>query len=506
MRRAWILFVFILLLQHNCEAQKITLSEYSKKDSRDIYFEILGKFENNYVVYKNIRQHHVLTKYDNDMRIVGNIPLEFVPERTFNIDFIPYRDYFYMIYQYQRNNIIYCKAMKLGLEGKQLSEPLQLDTTKISMFADNKIYTTIFSEDKQKILVYKRQLKHEMLTLVTKLYDAELQMLDSTRQLLRFDDDKEVYSDIALDNNGYFMMAKETRQSGRKNSENALEVILRKPGVDSFRNYKLSLGKKLIEEISIKVDNLNKHYIINSFYYGRRRGSIEGLFTSFIDMNGEKPIRAAFNVFSDSLRSKINSSDQYRFVFDNLIIRNTVVKKSGGFVLSAEDYYAETLLNNTWNRQYYSSLLPYASSYDYYLSNPYYYGGYRPYMSDRREQTMRYYSDDIVVLSLDSSLKLEWNNIIHKKQYDVDDDNFISFSNMNESGEIHYLFIEKDRQKQVITNHSISPDGEIKRYATLKSNDVGYGFMPRLAKQVSARQMIIPYVYLGYIAFAKIDF
>lgn len=504
MIRVYFLLIFLGFIHKETSAQKITYSNYSKKETRDIYFEILGKFDSNYIVYKNIRQSHVLTQYGSDMQIIKNIPLDFVPDRTFNIDFITYKDYCLMIYQYQRNNIIYCKAMKVDLNGKQLEEPLQLDTTKISILADNKIYSTIYSEDKQKILVYKRQLKNDVLTLVTKLYNADLNLLDSTRQLIEYDDRKEVYSDLALDNNGYFLFAKESRKL-RRPKESNLEVIVHKPGVDSFRNYKLSLSGKFIEEIVIKIDNLNKHYLINSFYYGERRGSIEGLFTSMIDMNGEMPIKAAFNVFSDSLRFKINSSDKSRFVFDNLVIRNTLVKKNGGFVISAEDFYTETLYNNNWNRQYYGNSLPYVSSYDYYLSNPFYYG-YRPYGRSDRAETIRYYYDDVVLLSIDSSLNLQWNNIIHKKQFDVDNDNFLSFSNMNAGGEIHYFFIDRDKQKQLISNQSVTASGEIKRYPTLKSNEVGYGFMPRLAKQVGAREMIMPGIYLGYIMFAKIEF
>ena len=504
MKRPGIILIFVLFIQVNANAQKITFSDYSKLDTRDIYFEILGRFDSNYVVYKNIRQKHVLAKYDKDMHLIGNIPLDFVPDRTFNIDFITYKNYYFMIYQYQKNSIVYCKAMKMDLSGKQLEEPIQLDTTKISVLSDNKIYTTIFSEDKQKILVYKRQLKNETLMLATKLYDSDLKLLDSTRSQMKFNDDKEVYSDLAVDNTGNFLFAKETKRSSRKDTASDLEVTLHKPGMESFRNYKVSLGRKLIEEIVIKVDNLNKNYIINAFYYGQRRGSIEGLFTSFIDMNGEKPIRAAFNVFSDSFRYAINSDDQSRFVFDNLVIRNAIVKKNGGFIVSAEDFYTESLFNNSWNRSYYNTQLPYVSSSDYYLSNPYYYG-YRPFNSGT-EQTNRYYYNDVVVLSIDSSLKLEWNSVIHKKQYDIDNDNFLSFCNLNSGGEIHFLFIDRDRQKQILSDQSIVPNGEVKRYHTVKSNEVGYGFMPRLAKQTGSRQMIMPCVYLGYIAFAKIDF
>lgn len=85
---------------------------------------------------------------------------------------------------------------------------------------------------------------------------------------------------------------------------------------DSFKTYSVSLEKKYIEEVGIKIDNLNRNYIVNSFYYGSRRGSVEGLFTCLIDMNGSKPVKTAFNVFADSLRVRINSTDQYKFVFD----------------------------------------------------------------------------------------------------------------------------------------------------------------------------------------------
>jgi len=447
----------------------------------------------------------MITKYDQDMRIIETIPLDFMPERTINVDFVSYPDYIYLIYQYQKNSIVYCNGVKIGANGKKLTEPTLLDTTKIGFFADNKIYTTTYSEDKQKILLYKRNLKYENLTIATKLYNADLALLDSTRQFIHFDERKEVYSDLFVDNSGTFIFAKETRKSAWDNAS-FLDIIIRREKADSFKTYSVSLEKKYIEEVGIKIDNLNRNYIVNSFYYGSRRGSVEGLFTCLIDMNGSKPVKTAFNVFADSLRVRINSTDQYKFVFDNLTVRNIIVKKSGGFIIAAEDFYTETLnANNAWNRDYYYNSLPYSSVNDYYLSSPYYYG-YRPWNSFGRELSVRYYYDDVVVASIDSSLKLEWNSLIHKKQYDVDNDNFLSYSIMNTGGELHFLFVDKDIQKQIISNHSVSTNGEVKRYATLKSNENGYSFMPRLARQVGSRQMIVPFLYLSRVGFAKIDF
>ena len=128
------------------------------------------------------------------------------------------------------------------------------------------------------------------------------------------------------------------------------------------------------------------------------------------------------------------------------------------------------------------------------LNNPYYYYGYRPWNSSARDVNTRYYYNDIVIMSVDSTLKLE-GTMIHKTQYDVDSENFLSFNDERRRGTI--LFLDKDNQKQIISNHALQPGGQIKRYPTIRSNELGYGFMPRLAKQVGARQVIIPYVYLG---------
>lgn len=238
---------------------------------------------------------------------------------------------------------MYCKAAKVDAQAKTIMEPILLDTTKIGFFNNNKIYSTVFSEDKQKILVYKRQVRNENMTLVTKLFDVNLQMLDSTRQC---DDRKEEYSELYVGNDGNFIFAKETRRNFRDNSSQ-LNIILHKPGIDTFRNYSISLNDKYIDDIAIKIDNLNKHYLVNSFYHNKHQGNIEGLFTSLIDMSGEKPVKAVFNVFSDYFFAiQDEQFEHIRFIFDNLDIRNTVVKKNGGFVLVAEDFYMETQINN----------------------------------------------------------------------------------------------------------------------------------------------------------------
>ncbi len=487
-------------------AQKITYSEFNREDSEDnTKFEILGKADNTFIIYKNIGWKHILAIYDNDMHIIKSNRISFIPDKTFNIDFITYPGFFYMIYQYQKKNTVYCKMAKISNKGEKIGEPVELDTTRIPVSADNKIYNTIYSEDKQKIMLYKQQRKNERLTITTKLFDTSMHMLDSTRQVFPFDQRRNEFTDLLLDNEGNFVFAKESRIGSRDNISE-LDIITRKPGVDSFTNHYIELSDKFIDDVKIKIDNLNKHYVINSFYYSKPQGSIEGLFTAIMPKTLHQPTIRVFNIFDDSLRVKINTDGQYRFAFDNLFLKNIIIKKDGGFILMAENYYTQNRDNSNYNRSDYLYNSPYTSSYDYYLYNPSSYGYYRPLSSFNSIQTVRYYYDNILLLSMDSTLKILWKNIIHKQQYDDDNDNFLSFATMNSGSEIHFLFMGDDRRNQIMYDHSVLPNGLMKRYATLKSREVGYEFMPRLAKQVGANQVIVPCVYRSYIAFAKVDF
>src|ERR1051326_1299941 len=50
-------------------AQKISYSEPERDDSRRTNFEIIGKINNNYLVFKNNHNDNAISVYDNDMKL-----------------------------------------------------------------------------------------------------------------------------------------------------------------------------------------------------------------------------------------------------------------------------------------------------------------------------------------------------------------------------------------------------------------------------------------------------
>ena len=494
-----------LMLAMAAAAQNITYSTvHSGENSREADVQVLGKIGANYMVFKSIGWKNMIQVFDQNMKELKNERLKFVPEKITNVDFVPYPNHVQMIYQYQRGSVLYCYAVKLDAMGNQQGEIVTLDTIRIGMRSAQGIYTTVYSEDKSHILVYKMFERNDKLQLVAKTYNKDLVLTDSCRSIHNFNDRKEVYSDFQIANSGQVLFTKQIKSGARENI-NQLQLIRLQSKTGEFLETPINLQEKYIDEVNMKIDNLNNNIILNTFYYPQKRSAdIDGIFSAIINLQSNE-IKTAVNTFSDSLRAKMGNSGSLRQAFNSLFLKNIFLKKDGSYILVAEDFFTETMGGfNRWNRWDYLYNNPY-SYYDYnYLYSPYY--RYNRFNSFNNRTSTKYYYNEILTVHFNQALQLTWQNVILKKQSEVDDDSYLSFGTFNAGGEIHFLFIELEKNSQIISNHSISPYGNTFRYPTLKSREAGYQFMPRLAKQVGARSVMMPCVKNNRICFARIDF
>ena len=497
----------LLLLPLFGLAQKITYSEIDRNDFRQMNFEIIGKIGGNILVYKSIKSRNDIAVYDNEMKLVENVEMNFIPERLINVEFIPYADFFYVIYQYQKRNTIYCQGIKMDSKGKMLTEPVELDTTHFSGTRDNKIYSTVYSEDKQKIMVFKILHREEsQFDFTTILFDNTLKKITKHSWVLPVVNRDVMFTDFALDNSGDFIFAR-CEKSGRDYVQK-VDLVVKPVMTDTFSVCDMNIKDRLLDEVKIKVDNINKRYILNSFYYKQKRGSIEGLFSAVWDRDSGKVVLDNYHAFSEELRNDAKGENaNSKNAFNDFFIKQIIAKKDGGYAVIAESYYSSSRGGNPYNR--WDNFYGYPGSmsmYDYYSYYPY--GsmyGYNPWNRWGGQYT-RFFSENVVIFSYDRSGNLQWSNVVRKSQYDDDSDNFLSYTTFLGNGELHFLYNQEERKSLLLNDQSIDRDGQVKRNPTLRNLDKGYEFMPRFGKQVAARQMVLPCVYRNYVCFAKIDF
>lgn len=486
-------------------SQKIVYSEPDKDDTRRINFEVIGKIDGNFLVYKSIRNRNWVALLDNDMNQVKRVEQDFMPEeRLINADFFPYNDFFYAIYQYQKRNVVYCMAAKIDGNGKKISDVMELDSTHIGFSASNKIYSVVSSEDKSKIMVFKINSRNkEKYRVTTKLFDDNLMVLKKSMMIMPMEDRNEYLDEFYLDNQGDFVFSKFYRQNSDIISRASL--VIKYAQADSFFTKDLAIEGKFLDELHIKVDNFNKRYFLTSFYYKERRGNIEGFYFYVWDKETGKPSMENTTVFSDELRKEARGDANVRMAFNDYFIRNIITKKDGGFIIGSEAFYT-TSRYTSWNRWDYLYGSPFMSPLDYYSYSPYYNSLWYRSRFYNNSQNVRYHADNIVILSFDKEGKLQWNNVIAKDQYDDETDDLISYQLMNTGGQLHFLFNMEERRINLLNDYTVAPGGDISRNPTLKNLDRGFEFMAKYGKQVSAHQMIVPCLYRNTICFAKIEF
>ncbi|MES2881636.1 MAG: hypothetical protein V4676_05765 [Bacteroidota bacterium] len=487
-------------------AQKIVYSEPDNDDTRRMNFEIIGKVSGNFLIYKNTRNRSYVSVYNNAMEEVSRVEQDYMPDdRLINVDFFPYADHTYLVYQYQKKNVVYCNAVKVDGQGKKISEITTLDTSHIGSVANNKIYTAISSENKQKIMLFKINSRNKSQFIITTLlYNADLSLQKRSRFGMSMEENNDYLDEFNIDNGGDFIFAKFNRNS----NETITNTLLywKQADSDSLLTIAVPHEKILLDEIHLKVDNPNQRYFLTSFYYAKKRGNIEGFYFYVWDKQSQQPVMQNAVLLGDDLRRDAKGDANIKMAFNDYFVRNVIVKKDGGFVINTEAYYTSSRGSN-WNRWNYLYGMP-MSSWDYYSYSPYSSGYNNWYWRDRYGSggNVRRHADNVTILSFDSTGKMEWSSVIHKEQFDDETDDRISYFTANRGSQIHYLFNIDERRGLFLNDYTLSPDGNLNHNPTLKNLDRGYEFLPKFGKQVSSYQVIMPCYYRNYICFAKIEF
>lgn len=489
-----------------CKAQQIIFSEPLKEDIKDITFDIIGKMANNNIpILKNLRWKYGLNIYDDTMNLKSDINLDFLPSKTLNVDYVGNTDHFYLIYQFQKKGILHCMQAKFDSDGKMDSTAIELDTTKIETFGENKIYSVIKSDDKQKIMVFKIQKIDGNLNFLTLLYNNQMQLLKKSRLQIEYNSRYDVYNDFVLDNTGNLIFTG-SRDENKKRNKTVLYILCKPYNKDAFTTKKMILDSVVLADVKLKIDNVNKQYLITSFYAAENGNNIDGIFTSIWSEQLDSLKAITYNILNDSIRSIAKKSGSNKSIFNDFEIRNIILKKDGSFVLTAEYYVSQNQGNNLIrsNRNDFWTVSPNA----YYFNDPYAWGSiYNPSRNFTNQvQNIRYYYENILILNFTKDMDIAWSQVIAKQQTSDDNDIHLSYNTFNTTEGIHFIYNNISKRDKLLLDNIVASNGTVKRSPSLKTFEKEYEFMPRFSKQISQRQVIIPVTLRNRLCFAKVYF
>jgi hypothetical protein len=503
MKRLTGLFLF---LPFYLQSQQITISDPLKEDGRNINFEIIGKQGGNLLVLEKLSWRHTLNIFDDSLRLKNVIPLEFLPGRTLNVESVNYPNRFFLIYQYQRKGVVHCMLAQFDGQGKISGEPVELDTTQVGSFGDNSVYSLLKSDNRQHVMIFKLQKTDEGLLLNTLLLNDRMEKLFHSRMLLPYTQQRDIYDDFLLDNEGNLVFVG-TRNESRKGYGNTV-YLFKKPALsDNLISRKIRIDSAYLGSILCKADNLNKRYVITSFYNTEAGGNVDGLFTSVWDARNEALLQNSFIPLGDSIRNAAKNSGSNKSIFDDFELRQIQLKKDGSIIVLSEFYNTQSNINpnQVWNRNSFwnNGVSP------YYFYDPFYGSFYRPFSSfygpGGNTQNIRYYYENILVTGISPSGDLQWNNVVAKQQFSDENDNHLSFGTFHSGDGLHILFNDITKRESLMMDNAITGSGSLRRHPSFKTYEKGIDFMPRYARQTGPREVIVPAIIRSQLVFTRLE-
>jgi hypothetical protein len=515
-------FIMILCSLQMALGQHVVYADINPNDVLQMNFEILGKAANNYLVYKERNDKHRISVYDANMHLLEEVPVTILPNRKSLLDvafFAGPRQY-YLLFQHQEGDVVYLKAATIHPNGRILDEPIILDTTMIAYKTDNKIYSTVASNDNSKLMVFKINKRDRKLYKVsTKLFDENLQPISEGQFSLPMEYKGDYISGHSIANDGSYAFVKYNRH----NDGNIVDasLIVKPAGADTYKEYPLNIGNLFLDDIKLMVDDMNGRYLLASFFSTHKRGDIEGLYVAALDQKDGSVAFEKTTLFSDDLKKRAKGRSNTKNAFNDFFINNIIVHKDGSFTIGSERLYN----TNNWDRwgfwgapywgpgpwgfwgptwgwgwSRWSFWWPY-SFYSPFFYRSYWWGYWGPAWGGRN---VEFNAGNVALVSFDKNGDKTWDEVIVKSQSESNTDATISYQIVPSGDNMHFL-INNSGKLSVLENIIISNDGSLTKDGGIQAKEKRMNFMPRYAKQIESNEVIIPYALKNNIGFAKLS-
>lgn len=462
--------------------QEVIYSQYEKFDIRNGDYSVAGKVGDLLYVYRGGSDGYYLDAYNNNMERVATVVLDFIQGRVYETKFYTYADHMILLYQVLDGARLTQYAVLLDEKARLVKRPIALDNTKIGLFGGSKkTFNYAISDDKKKLVVYGvygggRNLEAKFIWM-----DDQLNITGRNAASYTAENDVE-YGEGLLYNDGTLYLPAYT-PVGSRNYADQLWLLMLKQDMRKFTPVEVALNEQYAAGTYMKLDADKERIYVGGFYSDKKNGNYEGVLYTYYDIKTGSFQPTRLMPFDDRMRNATGGSSKKR-AFNDHQVRQLIVKSDGGFLLISEDYFVTT-------RNSYSPGFGY-------------YSFYYPTMG----ATVReYHYNDIMVLSYDPTGQMEWNTFIRKDQYSQEDGGmFSSYALINTGGAIGFLFNDFNTSRSRVQLATMDASGRTDIHSLAPGDGQDADWLPRSAKQIAAREIIVPCLRKRQICFAKIVF
>ena len=470
-----------------CHAQTVDVSAPTHMSNKLNKVRLIGKNQDGYVV-RFSGNEDLIHIYDNDLKLAAARTLDFKGNDGELQNILLNRTGASIFYLHEEKKQTMLMMQPVNSKFVEISKPLSLDTfLDRSDLVDANLHFKNSLDQNFTLFYYpvfeNGKVKFMQMTCIdrsaTVVYKAFM-------PINRPEKDME-YAKALVDNTGnsYFIFVAE--KDGKDNVYGDEYFVIRLDKNNGQQtSYTIKCEKEIFGEPQFDLDNVNGNLIFCGFYDEKGDAAdpaANGFFyLQYGAADGQLKYHAYNRFPADFMASltgrSLDPNNSKLFTFN---VRKIILRLDGGALIAAESVIKD-------KREVMVASPSIMNS---------------PYNSYRTVTT--YSFNDIIAFSIRPDGSIDWNAIMRKKQVSEDDNGFnSSFAFTNEKDKLHFLYLDEISNSGAVNEYKLSSKGGADRSVLFNQEDKDLFVIPKLGKQVSPNEILLPSVKSGNFRLVRV--
>lgn len=467
-------------------AQTISYSVPKKLSSKTPDFRILGKNNEGTLIYKYGKEH-IVEAYSGSMNMRWSKTLSFKRAISDVRRMVIYPEKTLAFYISSDKGISTVLVEKWNSKFQGESDAIALDTIQTDKFEVESLVRIAPSQNQSKVVsyypVFGSENEPDYLRMV--VTDTDLNILVKKSIKISEAEKSMKLRKVFPDNEGnvFILLEDETKQKKKEVSTDVFKVLMYHTSTGDLQEINFDFQRPVFKKLYIEVDNVNKNLIATGLYTNDAGEEAQGHFFCVYDLDSNRLSASQYVKFSSDVIFEITGKDTSKNVsgFYSFEVYDLILRFDGGAIIVAESRF------DTEESMQVPSFTP--------TIGPSF-----------RTINISYYND-LLLISVKPDGTLEWSQVLKKKQISEDDEGFFSSYMMTTMADrLHFIFNEEIYHKTSVSDYVINKHGQFEREYLFNAGDKNVMLTPKLGKQISSTEVLIPSYKRSYLSFVKLTY
>ncbi len=462
-------------------AQQVTVSPEINIRSDNSYY-LLGSVGESILLFRDQGNNKVLNVFNEDMVLSSERTVNLINKRSFVYEVVNQDSVFSVFYGFKdaKEVVLYMDVFSPTAERRDSIEIYREESSIKGLQ-----YKAVLSENQQVIALYNTISKDELKVLVYDIADRQV-IISGIYQIPELNLITEINQMEVSDSGEFLLMYDKNNFKGSKENHFA-RIIKFLPRSIETEEINIPIKGLLTADLMMKVDNRNRKVALTGLYDEKSLDRSTGYLwvSGSLDQWGDEDVY--FFPFEEIIFFEVYGDNKSKKLRDFKI--SSILLKADGTPILVFELSKDVIRQPGFGTNAYSTQQ------------------FRSSNSSSSAGWSDHYREDLVLISLNKNLALEWHHVFYKKQFSQNDNGlFSSYFPFVTPSRVRFIYNDEIKTNSTVSEYIFDGAGNYKRNSLLSTEYQNLRLMFRYALQTSNNVLLVPSQRNTTLNLVKVDF